>query len=86
MPCERYGLGRGIYKKKRRKNIQFGVNPGYFKKSLSIERAAKILAESGIPTVDYNSSFAADDWESVANSDLAILEKAGITVHQTHAP
>ena len=66
--------------------MQFGINLKYLEKTISLESAAKILAEAGIETVDYASDPTSDDWEKKAFSDLALLQNAGIAVHQTHAP
>jgi len=44
------------------------------------------VSGAGFRYVDYSPDFKSDGWESAARRDREILDKAGITVEQTHAP
>ena len=55
-------------------------------KKTPFETAVKILAKSGFKTVDYTPNYKTDDWEALTYKNLQIIEEAGLTVHQTHAP
>lgn len=51
-----------------------------------IESAAKICRAAGFEHVDYSPDFVSDDLAEKARRDREILDKAGISVEQTHAP
>lgn len=55
-------------------------------KSRLISESASICRGAGFKYVDYTSNLEADDWEKVASSDREALDKAGMSVEQTHAP
>ena len=66
--------------------MNYGINLGYLTKKAPFETAAKILAESGFTTLDYTPNYKAEDWEALTYKNLQIIEKNGLSVHQTHAP
>ena len=52
----------------------------------SLAAAAGFISGAGFRYADYTPDFRSDDWEKKARSDREILDAAGITVEQTHAP
>ena len=51
-----------------------------------IGSASEICSAAGFEYVDYSPDFKSDDWEERARCDRDILDRAGISVEQTHAP
>ena len=56
------------------------------RKLRNIADAVPFVRGAGFGYVDYTPDFRSDEWEASAHRDRAILDKAGITVEQTHAP
>jgi sugar phosphate isomerase/epimerase len=56
------------------------------KEQRDIADAIRLCREAGFCHVDYSPNFTSDDWESRAHRDRALLDAAGISVEQTHAP
>ncbi len=52
----------------------------------SIEQVSKLCADAGFWYVDHTPDFVSDDWQEKALREREILDRAGITVEQTHAP
>lgn len=51
-----------------------------------MEEAAVLCRDAGFSFVDYTPDFQHEDWEARARHDREVLDAAGITVEQTHAP
>ena len=66
--------------------MRYGINIGYFAKSVSMERAAEAVAAAGFTMLDYTPPVLEDNWEEIMKKDLRSFRENGLTVHQTHAP
>lgn len=66
--------------------MEYGINIGYFTKSISLEAAAKLISEAGFTRLDYTPPVHEDNWEKVMKESAKIFADNGLKVHQTHAP
>jgi len=66
--------------------MEYGINIGFFAKSVSLATAAQLVAEAGFTRLDYTPPVLEDNWETVMKEAAKIFADNGLTVHQTHAP
>ena len=51
-----------------------------------IAEMASLCRGAGFKYVDHTSDFKSDEWKDIAYRERRVLDDAGITVEQTHAP
>lgn len=66
--------------------MKFGLNPGYLMRKIPFEKVLDILAKTGFTDLDYQPNYKRDNWESEAYKEIEAIKKAGLSIHQTHAP
>lgn len=66
--------------------MEYGINIDFFLKTLSLAKAAELIAEAGFTKLDYTPDTTSDAWETEAKEALRIFGENGLSVHQTHVP
>lgn len=66
--------------------MEYGINIKYLARQSPLSKVAEIVARAGIKNLDCSLDFNNDNWEQALYHDLALYEKNGLSVHQTHAP
>lgn len=66
--------------------MKFGVNPQYLMKNIPFETVLEMLSKAGFTDLDYQPKFGIDNFEDNAYKEIDAITKAGLCVHQTHAP
>lgn len=72
--------------------MELSMSLGYLRKMRGtnelrdFEKAVELCRNAGFRHVDYSPDYKRDDWEERAHIDREILDRAGISVEQTHAP
>lgn len=66
--------------------MEYGINIQFFQRTLSLEKAAELVAEAGFTQIDYTPDLFGDDWKNGLKHALTVFRQNGLAVHQTHAP
>lgn len=66
--------------------MDYGINLGFFAKTIGMARAAELVAQAGFTCLDYTPPLADENWKQIMADHLGIFAANGLTVHQTHAP
>lgn len=66
--------------------MQYGININFFRRGLSLEKAAELISKAGFTQLDYTPPVQAEDWKTQMEEALKIFSDNGLSVHQTHAP
>ena len=66
--------------------MEFSININYFKRGLSLQKAAEYISKAGFSQLDYTPAVYTDDWKAQMAEALKIFKDNGLSVHQTHAP
>lgn len=64
----------------------FGINVHYLAACAPLTKALQAVKEAGFDVLDFTPELQAEDWESRMHSDFEAIQRAGLVVHQTHAP
>jgi len=62
------------------------INVKYFTKEASLEKAIETIKQSGFDALDYTPDLKNEVWEKEMSDTMSLIEKHGLSVHQTHAP
>lgn len=66
--------------------MTYGINIGFFEKSIDLGKSAELAAKAGFTQLDYTPPLQKENWKTVMKEAAVIFESNGLRVHQTHAP
>lgn len=66
--------------------MNFGINLGYLVKKIPFETVLEMVKNAGFTDLDYQPDYKRDNWENEAYKEIDAIAKAGLAIHQTHAP
>lgn len=68
--------------------MSYSINAGMYvrKYGMSLDSTLELIKATGFDSLDYTSLLGIDDCLKNAASDIAVIEKHGLSVEQTHGP
>ena len=66
--------------------MEYSINIDYIAKTMSMEKAARLVSQTGFTALDYTPPVTKDNWEQLMYEHLDIFTRNNLHVHQTHAP
>ncbi len=66
--------------------MEYGINIGYFAKTIGLEKSAELIAKAGFTMLDYTPPVTKENWATEMKEALTIFDGFGLKIHQTHAP
>ena len=66
--------------------MKYGLNIGYLMKKIPFETVLDMVKKAGFTDLDYQPDYKREDWEANAYKEIDAIAKAGLCIHQTHAP